>query len=235
MIESMDTERLSRQQRADRHAALSDVSRLAIVDALALTDLSPGEVGRLLDAPSNLVAHHLRVLREAGLVTQVRSEGDARRTYIQLVPEALGGLIVCTPWTADRVVFVCRHNSARSQLAEALWRQVSDVPVASAGTHPAARVHPGAVAVARRHRLRMPKPKTQSLADVHQASDLLVALCDEAHEELAAGRGGQVLHWSVPDPARVGTDDAFDEAYEQISARVQRAATSNAPTQEVSR
>jgi protein-tyrosine-phosphatase len=228
----MSIEILSRQERADRHAALSDVLRLTIVDALALNDLSPGEIGQLVDAPSNLVAHHLRVLRQAGLVTRVRSQGDARRTYIQLVPDAFDGLIASEPWTADRVLFVCRHNSARSQLAEALWRQVSNVPVASAGTHPAARVHPGAVAVARRHRVPMARPKTHSLDEVQQATDLLITLCDEAHEELGADPARQVWHWSVPDPVRIGTDEAFDDAYDQISARVQRAATSSTRTEE---
>jgi ArsR family transcriptional regulator, arsenate/arsenite/antimonite-responsive transcriptional repressor / arsenate reductase (thioredoxin) len=222
------------QQRAGRHAALSDPSRLAIVDALALTDLSPGEVARMLAAPTNLVAHHVRVLREAGLVTQVRSQGDARRAYLQLVPDALDGLLLSPTWTTDRIVFVCRHNSARSQLGEALWRQVSDVPVASAGTHPAPRVHPGAVAVARRHGLRMSRPRTHDLADVQQPTDLLVALCDEAHEELAAVGGHRVLHWSVPDPVRVGTDEAFEAAYDEIASRVERASALYHPHQEVS-
>jgi ArsR family transcriptional regulator, arsenate/arsenite/antimonite-responsive transcriptional repressor / arsenate reductase (thioredoxin) len=36
--------------------------------------------------PSNLLAHHLRVLEEAGLVTRHRSEGDKRRSYLRLVP-----------------------------------------------------------------------------------------------------------------------------------------------------
>jgi protein-tyrosine-phosphatase len=133
---------------------------------------------------------------------------------------------------ADRVVFVCLHNSARSQLAAALWRQSSDTPVASAGTHPAAQVHPGAVAVARRHRLPMPRPRTQQLSDVLRDTDLLVAVCDEVHEELAGGTTRQVLHWSVPDPVRVGTEEAFESAYEQIASRVERAVAVNPPGQE---
>lgn len=188
----------------------------------------------MLAAPTNLVAHHVRVLREAGLVTQVRSQGDGRRAYLQLVPEAFDGLLLSPTWTTDRIVFVCSHNSARSQLAEALWRQVSDVPVASAGTHPAARVHPGAVAVARRHRLRMPRPRTHDLAAVQQPTDVLVALCDEAHEELATVGGRRVLHWSVPDPVRVGTDEAFEAAYDEIASRVERASALHHPHQEVS-
>ena len=214
-------------ERARRHAALSDPSRLAIVDALALSDLSPGEVARMLDLPSNLVAHHLKVLRESGLVTQARSEGDARRSYLQLEPEALRGLVVAPEWAAPRVLFVCRQNSARSQLAAALWRRASPVPAESAGTHPAARVRPGAVATARRHRLPMPRPRTHRLDDVLRDSDLVVALCDEAHEELAGTTGRPVLHWSVPDPVRVGTDAAFDTAYAQIAARVSRAAATS--------
>ena len=90
----MSTERSTELvTRAQRHAALSDVSRLAIVDALELSDLSPGEVGAMLGLPSNLVAHHVRVLRDAGIVTQVRSQGDARRTYLQLVPDTVDGLV----------------------------------------------------------------------------------------------------------------------------------------------
>jgi ArsR family transcriptional regulator, arsenate/arsenite/antimonite-responsive transcriptional repressor / arsenate reductase (thioredoxin) len=122
------------------------------------------------------------------------------------------------------VVFVCRHNSARSQLAVALWRRSSSVPAESAGTRPAAAVHPGAISAARRHRLPMQRPRTRGLDDVLLGSDLVVALCDEAHEELALAASRTVLHWSVPDPVRVGTDAAFDAAYSQIAARVSRAA-----------
>jgi ArsR family transcriptional regulator, arsenate/arsenite/antimonite-responsive transcriptional repressor / arsenate reductase (thioredoxin) len=179
----------------------------------------------MLDLPSNLVAHHLNVLREAGLVSQARSQGDARRSYLRLEPDAFSGLVIAPTLSAPRVVFVCRQNSARSQLAVALWRRKSPVPTASAGTHPASAVHPGAVAVARRHRLSMPRPHTHHLDEVLLPGDLLVAVCDEAHEELSPTRaGGSVLHWSIPDPVARGTLDAFDAAYAQIAARVTRAA-----------
>lgn len=218
-----------RSVRAARHAALSDVSRLAIVDALAVSDLAPFEVGSLLGAPSNLVAHHVKVLREAGIVRQVRSQGDRRRTYLQLIPGALDGLVPTLGLSASRVVFVCEHNSARSQLAAALWRRTSRIPATSAGTHPADRVHPGTLAVARRHRLSLSRPKTRRLEEVLDVADLLIALCDEAHEELAAKGTRNVLHWSVPDPVRVGTDAAFEIAFDEIESRVQRA-TDSPPT-----
>jgi protein-tyrosine-phosphatase len=219
------------EDRVVRHAALADASRLRVIDALAVSDLSPVEVGRLLDAPSNLVAHHLKVLRQAGLITQVRSEGDGRRTYLRLAPDAFQGLTVAPRWHAERVVFVCRGNSARSQLAEALWRHVSVVPVTSAGTHPADRVHPGALAAARRHHVRLDRPTTRHLAEVLRDRDVLIALCDEAHEELAAAATPQLaLHWSIPDPARLGTDEAFDAAFDQIAARIDVAASAHEAT-----
>ncbi|MFG2053250.1 aquaporin [Micromonospora sp. NPDC048930] len=75
--------------RARIHAALGDPARLAIVDALTLGDASPGEIAHTLDMPTNLVAHHVKVLTDAGLVAKGRSEGDRRRTYLRLRPEAL--------------------------------------------------------------------------------------------------------------------------------------------------
>src|SRR5450755_275347 len=75
---------LSLEQRARRYAALGEPVRLAIIDQLTLGDASPGELGAVVDLPTNLLAHHLRVLEEAGLIRRVRSEGDRRRSYVQL-------------------------------------------------------------------------------------------------------------------------------------------------------
>ena len=90
-----------------------------------------------------------------------------------------------------RVLFVCTANSARSHLAAALWRRASTVPAASAGTHPAARVDPGATAAARRHRLPMPRLRPRHISDVRQDGDLVITVCDLAHEEL--GRPGSCI------------------------------------------
>ena len=62
----MNTELSSLEARARVHAALGDPARLAIVDALALGDASPGEIARDLGMPTNLVAHHVKVLQDAG-------------------------------------------------------------------------------------------------------------------------------------------------------------------------
>jgi protein-tyrosine-phosphatase len=218
----MNSEQVTVGARARVHAALGDPARLAVVDALVQGDRSPGEIAALLDMPTNLVAHHLRVLQDAGLVVRARSEGDRRRTYLRLVPDILLGLTPSGLWAAPRVVFVCTHNSARSQLAAALWARHSPVPAASAGTQPAAQVHTRAVRVAHRHGLRLGRSRPVHIDDVLQGDDLVVAVCDNAHEHL--GEPGRRLHWSVPDPAPVDTDDAFEAAYTDIANRIDRLA-----------
>ena len=90
--------------------------------------------------------------------------------------------------------------------------------MASAGTHPAARVHPEAVAAGRRHGLRLGRVRTAHVANIIRDGDLVVAVCDQAHEELEPALPR--LHWSIPDPVRVGTDAAFDAAYDDISRRI---------------
>jgi ArsR family transcriptional regulator, arsenate/arsenite/antimonite-responsive transcriptional repressor / arsenate reductase (thioredoxin) len=214
----MDIERIDVfRERIAKHAALADAARLRIVDLLTLGDFSPKELQAELNMPSNLLSHHLRTLEEAGLVTRHRSEADKRRSYITLASGGLEGLVPGAEHGARRVLFVCTRNSARSQLAAALWQQVSEIPSASAGTHPADRIARGAVEVAQRHRLRLPDVPPRRLDQVAGEGDFVVTVCDSAHEELS-GLGG--VHWSVPDPVRHGTPEAFEQAFEDIARRV---------------
>ncbi len=213
----MDAERKSLGRRAARHAALAEPVRLAIVDRLSLGDLSPTELQQTLGLTSSLLAHHLNVLDAEGMIERHRSEGDGRRTYIHLRPDALDGLVPGATATARRVVFVCSANSARSQLASALWRQASDIPAASAGTHPADRVAAGALAAAERHGIPPLTARPRSVDEVLADDDFVITVCDNAHEELVAR---PALHWSVPDPVRDGTDAAFDAAVADLTRRV---------------
>ena len=64
------SEQPSLARRASVYAALADITRLQIVDLLAVSDLTASEVGATLNVPSNLLAHHLNVLADAGLITQ---------------------------------------------------------------------------------------------------------------------------------------------------------------------
>jgi ArsR family transcriptional regulator, arsenate/arsenite/antimonite-responsive transcriptional repressor / arsenate reductase (thioredoxin) len=218
----MNDERMSDlERRATVHAALADPARLAITDTLADGDASPSELAGMLAMPSNLLAHHLRVLEEAGLVTRHRSEGDRRRTYLQLVPGVLDALPGVPRRAARRVLFVCTANSARSHLAAALWRQASTVPAVSAGTRPAARIDPGAVDAAGRRQLPLPRLRPRHVSDVLDDGDLVVTVCDLAHEELGPLAA---LHWSVPDPVPAGDPGSFDAALAELDRRVRRLA-----------
>jgi protein-tyrosine-phosphatase len=228
-------------RRARLHAALGEPVRLAIADELVLGDASPGELAAVTGLATNLLAFHLRVLEQAGLIRRVRSEGDRRRSYVQVRWDdpLVAALLPAAPSRiAPRVVFVCTANSARSQLAAAAWGRVSGVPAACAGTHPAPRVHRRAIETARRHGLRLDRARTHHVADTVRPGDLVVAVCDSAHEELVLARAGSPaaartgtrpamrtwLHWAVPDPVAADTDAAFETAYTDLSHRIDRLA-----------
>ncbi len=175
-------------------------------------------------------AGHVRVLERAGVIARHRSEGDRRRTYLRLAPGALDALRPTTVRDAVRVVFVCTENSARSQLAAALWNDTSAVPATSAGTHPAPAVHPGALAAARRHGLTLRATTPRHLDEVVDPADFVITVCDAAHEELAATRDESHVHWSVPDPARSGDEDAFEHAIDALADRITRVAPALRPS-----
>ena len=204
--------------RAARYAALGDPVRLAIVDELALSDRAPIELRRLTGLESNLLAHHLDVLEGAGLITRNRSAGDGRRRYIHLERVALDGLTPGRVVALTPALFVCTHNSARSQLAAALWRHVTGLDATSAGTTPAGRIHPGAIASARRSGLDLVGVQPRRLDEVESIPPIVVTVCDRAHEDLAPRPGW--LHWSIPDPVPRATPAAFDEARDELWSRI---------------
>jgi protein-tyrosine-phosphatase/DNA-binding transcriptional ArsR family regulator len=205
--------------RAQRHAALGDPTRLAIVDELATSDRAPVELQRLTGISSNLLAHHLDVLEEVGLITRSRSSGDGRRRYVHLHRDVLHDLSPGRRQRAQRALFVCTHNSARSQLAAALWTQLTSQPAESAGTHPADRVHSGAVAAARRAGLDLTDARPKHLDEVGTMPGLVVTVCDRAHEELDPDHTW--LHWSVPDPVPAPSKATFDATVNELRTRIQ--------------
>ncbi|WP_438353996.1 helix-turn-helix domain-containing protein [Microbacterium sp. CJ88] len=213
----MNIELMTLEARVGRFAALADPMRLRIVDLLTIGDVSPSELQSQLDISSSLLAHHIGVLERSGFLIRSRSDADRRRTYLRLTENALEDLVPAPRLAARRVVFVCTGNSARSQLAAAMWQAASTVPATSAGTHPAARIEPGAIATARRHDLALAASKPRNLQDVVDVDDLIITVCDTAHEEVG---GLAQLHWSIPDPVRDGTDAAFDAAFDDIADRV---------------
>ena len=207
--------------RAAVHAALGEPVRLAIVEDLAVSDRSPKELAARFSVPTNLLAHHLDVLEGVGLIERFVSAGDRRRRYVRLVPAPLARLGVATALPAGQVLFVCSHNSARSQLAAALWTARTGGVATSAGTHPVDRVHPGAVAAASRAGLDLSRAEPRLLAtDGHH--EFVVTVCDQAHEELVPEPGW--WHWSLPDPVEDGRAAAFDAVINELDDRIRAVA-----------
>ena len=204
--------------RAERHAALGEPARLAIVDELWSSDRTPRELQTVVAQPSNLLAHHLDVLERVGLITRSRSAGDGRRRYVRLRRAALAGLDPGRRLSPEAALFACTANSARSQVAAVLWRRLAAAPAASAGTHPAERVHPLAVAAARRAGLDLADARPRHLDEIGGHPPLVITVCDRAHEELHAGPGW--LHWSIPDPLASGTEAAFDATVAELRERM---------------
>jgi ArsR family transcriptional regulator, arsenate/arsenite/antimonite-responsive transcriptional repressor / arsenate reductase (thioredoxin) len=203
--------------RAAMHAALGEPNRLAIVDHLAASDRSPKELAERLGIPSNLLAHHLDALEEVGLIVRFVSAGDRRRKYVRLVRAPLASLRITGREPRGDMLFLCSHNSARSQLAAALWTARTGGPASSAGTHPARRVHRGAVAAARRAGLDLRAAAPRAVEAIPAGSQV-VTVCDRAHEELAPEPDW--WHWSIPDPVEVGTAEAFDEVVADLEDRI---------------
>jgi protein-tyrosine-phosphatase len=215
--------------RAGLHAALGDPHRLAIVDELALSDRAPSELAAMLGIDSNLLAHHLSVLEQHDLVERVASQGDQRRHYVRLIPATLADVSLGPTVPARRVVFVCTENVARSQLAAAMWNDLDvAVTAVSGGTRPGREVHPGTIRAADRLGLDLRRARPGPIPRPRPA-DLVVTVCDKAHEALRASGHGDHLHWSVPDPVASGRARAFDAAASVLRDRIGRLAPAIEP------
>ena len=113
-----------------------------------------------------------------------------------------------------RVLFLCTGNSCRSQMAEAILRQLGGdrFEALSAGSHPAGFVHPLAIDAMSRLNIPLTNQTSKSWSEfTDMRLDVVVTLCDAA----AAAEACPVLsgspmtaHWSLPDPVyHPGTDD----------------------------
>ena len=118
-------------ERAAVHAALGEPVRLAIVEDLAVSDRSPKELAARFSVPSNLLAHHLDVLEDVGLIERFVSAGDRRRRYVRLVRAPLARLGVATALArrsgAVRVQSQLGAFAAGSSTVDSSYRRGGDV------------------------------------------------------------------------------------------------------------
>jgi ArsR family transcriptional regulator, arsenate/arsenite/antimonite-responsive transcriptional repressor / arsenate reductase (thioredoxin) len=228
----------------------ADELRWRLLGELARSDRRVGELCALLGREQSLVSYHLGRLREAGLVSRRRSTADGRDSYYILDLGRCGELIaasgealhpglrllapppgVTAPHAATaqvRVLFLCTGNSARSQIAEALVEQLAGgvVRAASAGSHPKP-LHPNAVRAMRDHGIDLEGRRSKHLSEFSgQSFDYVISLCDRVREVCPEFPGHpDLVHWSIPDPAREGSSDeesypAFQRTAAELAARI---------------
>ena len=133
------------------------------------------------------------------------------------------------PLAKDKVLFICTHNSARSQMAEALLRHFAGdrFEAASAGIQ-SGTVHPLAVQVMQEIGLDITQARTKTIFDFYKAGHLftvIISVCDDSQEKCPVFPGVRsTLHWSIPDPALDATPEVmlqrFRAARETLCARI---------------
>ena len=127
-----------------------------------------------------------------------------------------------------RVLFLCTHNSARSQMAEGFLRALAGdrFEAGSAGTEKTS-VNPLAIRAMAEVGIDLGGHTSKLYADVASAGwDYLITVCDDANERCPWVPGPvQRLHWSFPDPSRAtGTEEerlgVFRRVRDQIRERL---------------
>ena len=124
--------------------------------------------------------------------------------------------------TPLRVLFLCTGNAARSQMAEALLRQMSKgaADVFSAGSAPAAEIHPLAREVLeRRFGIDTSSLHPKAIERfVKQRWDFIITVCDRAAETCPAFPDDpEHIHWSFEDPVLIPDEEDRQRAFEHIA------------------
>lgn len=227
--------------------------RWKLVRQLARSDLRVQELAERVARPLNLVSYHLARLRRSALVLERRSSGDARDVYYSLDLVRLQrlyhdagvalhpALIECrerregahqataarvTVGSRARVLFLCTHNSVRSQMAEAMLRQLGGdlVEVYSAGSEVRA-IHPLAIETMAVRGIDLGGQRSKSVEEfIGQRFDYVITVCDRMREVCPVFPGKpEQIHWSIPDPASVDAAlqrEAFAAVAQQLSVRL---------------
>jgi protein-tyrosine-phosphatase len=129
-----------------------------------------------------------------------------------------------------RVLFLCTGNSARSQMAEAILRHLTNgaVEVASAGSDPRPAIHPLArEAVRALYGLEMAGQHPKSMNGfLGTRFDHVITVCDRAAEACPSFPGApEIIRWSFEDPAAVGGSEeekfrAFELTAKDLVSRI---------------
>lgn len=225
--------------------------RWRILLALAKGDYRVNELVKLIKEPPNSLSYHLKRLKLKHLVSERRSSADSRDIYyslnldqfrqsyleagkvlhpalgnLDLQPEAVPEAVADTP---IRVLFLCTHNSARSQMAEGLLRQLGggSVEAYSAGSEPTT-VHPLAIKAMSTRGIDLSQHRAKPLQEfLGQHFDYVITVCDRVREVCPVFPDDpEHIHWSIPDPVDTEGDQktrqkAFEDAARELTTRIQ--------------
>lgn len=230
----------------DFFRSLADPTRYAVLMRLARSDERPTELSNAIKQPLETVAAALADLESAGLVTARPSDVGGERYYhldlerLQQRYATAGRMIhpalapapaeaeeETAPRAKPRVLFLCTHNSARSQMAEGLLRTFSHgtIEAFSAGSQPG-KVHPMAIETMASMNIDISGQQSKHY-DIFlgQPFDYVITVCDRAREVCPVFPGlKEAIHWSIPDPSAIEDEAeqrrAFHQTATQLSNRI---------------
>jgi ArsR family transcriptional regulator, arsenate/arsenite/antimonite-responsive transcriptional repressor / arsenate reductase (thioredoxin) len=225
--------------------------RWQILLALSRSDRRVEELVKQIKQPHNLISYHLKRLRLQKIVSERRSSADARDIYYSLnlnqfrqlyleagqsLHPALSEPIAQPDRQAEtlsspptRVLFLCTHNSARSQMAEGLLRELSrnKVEVFSAGSEPTS-IHPLAIKVMLSRGIDLSQYRSKHMEEfLGQKYDYVITVCDKVREVCPIFPGDpETTHWSFPDPAEIEgnlqrQEKGFEDTARELTIRIQ--------------
>ena len=221
--------------------------RWRLVKTLSNSDRRVQELVDALQQPYNLVSYHLKLLRESKLVVLRKSDADSRDLYYSLNMERLQedyqnvAYAIHPGWVwkealqvpvhpiPRRVLFLCTHNSARSQMAEGILRHLGgdNYLVASAGTLPQ-QVRPETTIVTKEMGIDISKQRSKHITELKgQTFDDVITVCDRVREVCPTyDISNPTIHWSIPDPASIQDPaerlQAFTSTAHELERRIRQ-------------
>ena len=122
-----------------------------------------------------------------------------------------------------RVLFLCTGNSARSQMAEGLLRNMAgdQFEVFSAGTHPKG-LHARSVEAMKELGVDISQQTSKDVAVyANETFDYVITVCDRAKQHCPLFPGAEPIHWGFDDPAEV-TDERQLETFRRVRNEIRQ-------------
>jgi phosphate transport system protein len=202
-----------------------DVARAAqVIEKDSMVDALYAQMFRvlltyMLEDPRNIS----RAIRVQSIGKHLERIGDHATNLAEMVvfmvkgkdPRHPGSRLEAERRMPRGVLFLCTHNAARSQMAEGWARRLTRIRVWSAGTAPAAEVHPLAVRVMQEAGIDISQQLPKSISEVPLGDvDTVITLCAEECPELPAPL--RLNRWELPDPVAVRGEQEMLAAFRRL-------------------